>query len=508
MKLHPLLLMTAAAFLGFGLATWSQADRGTPEAMGTAPVEPAPFVADPPMVVQAGQAVAESMPVASPEVPGSDRAAMVFSGAIADIAERVTPSVVTVHAKRRANSMDFWSPFHEFFGGPRGEEPLQQGMGSGVVVRGDGIVLTNFHVVNGAEEVLVTLLDGSQHNAEVLGTDAKTDIAVLRVDAANLPAVPVGNSEELRIGEMVLAIGNPFGVGQTVTMGIVSATGRSGMQLADYENFIQTDAAINPGNSGGALVNARGQLVGINTAIVSRSGGYQGIGFAIPVRMAMGITEQLLTDGVVRRGKLGVRIQTLDADLAEAFGHPANTRGVLVSDVERDSAADRAGVRSGDVVQSVDGVETADTMELRNAIASHRPGDAVQLHLLRGAKDLKVKVRLDSLEETIEVAEQSTEADQGTESPLLGLHASDLDRAARLEHQLTAKDGGVVVRKVEPGSPASKAGIESGDIIVEVNRQAIKDAGHFRQLAEEAGNKVALLVLHQGQRFWVVLANN
>jgi Do/DeqQ family serine protease len=318
--------------------------------------------------------------------PGSgDRASY------ANAAASAAPSVVYVFASK----LTLEGPPVPFNGAglPRAEPRLRRehSLGSGVLIRPDGLVLTNNHVIQGADEIQLVLTDGRAMPAGIVGTDVETDLAVLRVDGKDLPAARLGDSAKLRVGDVVLAIGNPYGVGQTVTMGIVSATGRSQLGLTTYENFIQTDAAINPGNSGGALVNAHGELVGINTAIYSRSGGNQGIGFAIPMSLAMAVTDDILKHGRVIRGWIGVTGQDLTPTLAESLGL-TSTSGVLVAGVQPNGPADKAGMLPGDVILGLDGSPARSAVEIMNAIAKHRPGDVASLRIDRQGKQLTLAI--------------------------------------------------------------------------------------------------------------------
>ena len=362
------------------------------------------------------------------------------SVSIADIAERVTPSVVNISSERVVKSAQMPIPFPFFFGPPEGgRERKQEGSGSGVIVAAEGIVLTNNHVVEEATQIKVTTSDSREFDAEVVGTDAKSDLAVLKLkgDVEGLRPLGFGNSAQLRLGDVVLAVGNPFGVGQTVTMGIVSAVGRADVGIVDYEDFIQTDAAINPGNSGGALVNMRGELVGINTAILSRTGGYQGIGFAIPSEMAQPIMRSLMDTGRVSRGFLGVGIQDLTPELAQAMGIP-NTRGVVITDVRPDSAAAKAGLKQGDVVQSVDGTGVDSAGRLRNLIAGKGGNSKAELDVLRSGKRLQVEVTLGELQDEPIAKVPGETTDGGT----LGMELAPLTDALRNRLQLDPSEPG------------------------------------------------------------------
>ncbi len=428
---------------------------------------------------------------------------------LADVAEMAVPSVVNIAAENVVSGPQ--SPmlndpmFREFFGVPeQPRERTQQALGSGVVVAADGLVLTNNHVVEHAKGVVVTLHDGQEVDAEVVGSDPKSDLAVLRLKGKLPKLVPAkfGDSTNLRLGDVVLAIGNPFGVGQTVTMGIVSAKGRSHMGIVDYEDFIQTDAAINPGNSGGALVNTNGELVGINTAILSRSGGNHGIGFAIPSNMIAPIMKSLVQDGRVVRGWLGVAIQDMDRELAKGLGVAA-TSGVLVSDVSANSPAAKAGLQRGDVITAVDGKATDSGGTLRNIIAARSPDSVVTLAILRNGKNQQVKVKLGTL------ADETREETQTREGAgvLSGVTATNLSPQARAQLQLPDSiTKGVVITKVARNSKAARAGLRPGDVILEVNRRAVGSTKEFWQLSKQRKDSVLLLVARGGVTNYIAIS--
>lgn len=423
---------------------------------------------------------------------------------IADIAERVTPSVVNISSERVVKSSQMQFPFPFFFGPPEGGgERKQQGSGSGVIVAAEGIVLTNNHVVEEATEIKVTTSDSREFEAEVVGTDAKSDLAVLKLkgNVEGLRPLGFGDSSQMRLGDVVLAIGNPFGVGQTVTMGIVSAVGRADVGIVDYEDFIQTDAAINPGNSGGALVNMRGELIGVNTAILSRTGGYQGIGFAIPSKMAQPIMRSLIETGRVSRGFLGVGIQDLTPELAQAMGIPS-TQGVVITDVRPGSAADKAGLKQGDIVQGVDGTAVASSGRLRNLIAGKGGNSKARLDVLRGGKRLPIEVTLGELQDDAPAKEPGSGQHQGT----LGMQLSPLTDALRQRLEMDSKEpGSVVVSGIERGSAADEAGLQPGDVVLEINRTAVKDVAQAKALLK-SGDKVLLLIRRAGATRFVVLS--
>jgi serine protease Do len=427
---------------------------------------------------------------------------------IADIAERATPSVVNVASRRVVKSRNQQEEFFRRFFGPQGGEPQereQRGLGSGVIYSKEGLVLTNNHVIEGADEITVTTSDGTDYDAEVVGTDDKSDVAVLKLKGAvkDLTPITIGDSAQLRVGDVVLAIGNPFALSQTVTMGIVSAKGRSETGIVDYADFIQTDAAINPGNSGGALVNMQGELVGINTAILSRTGGYQGIGFAIPSNMARQISQMLITDGKVVRGWLGIGIQDVDADLASAMSLPT-ADGVLVSDVEPGSPADKGGVLRGDVVLTVDGKKTNTSTQLRNLIAEAGANKKVQLAILRAGKAQTLSVLLGELKS--DKPEASPAATPRPET-LDGLSVDTLTPKLREQLKLpSSMKQGIVVTGIAPGSPAAESGLAPGDVIVEVDKKPINSVQDFRNgYKQSAGKRALLLVYREGRTRYVVL---
>jgi serine protease Do len=433
------------------------------------------------------------------------------TASIADVAEMALPAVVNISSTRTVKqeaSPFFNDPFfRHFFGGGLPHQGIpserrQRSLGSGVIVSTDGVVLTNNHVVDHADTIKVTLSDRRELDAKVVGTDPQSDLAVLRLKGkpGDLHALELGNSARLRLGDVVLAIGDPFGVGETVTMGIVSAKGRANIGITDYEDFIQTDAAINPGNSGGALVDMQGRLVGINTAILSRTGGYQGIGFAIPSNMARPIMESLLKHGKVVRGYLGVAIQQLTPDLAHALGVKANA-GVLISDVTRGTAADRAGVKRGDVVLSINGEKVETPGHLRNLVAASGVGAKVQLEILRHGSRLTKTAVLGEMPSKL-ARGGKIEEDRG---PLGGLTLQGLDAAARHKFNVPEQVHGVVVAAVAPGSRAAYAGLRPGDVILEVNRKAVRSVDEFARLYKADGERTLLLVYRDGSTLYLLL---
>ena len=459
----------------------------------------------PQLPVQAERASpAPSLPFLAPAPASAGAADNGSLSLISDTAEAVLPAVVNISTARTQTMEGAMGPFHSdpffkrFFGerGPDAE-PLERrmsSMGSGVIVAADGVVLTNNHVIDAADEVKVTLSDGREFDATVVGTDRRSDLAVIQLQGefSDLPTLPLGDSASLRLGEVVLAVGNPFGLDGTVTMGIVSAQGRSGVGIVDYEDFIQTDAAINPGNSGGALVNLRGELVGINTAIASRTGGYQGIGFAIPTSMAQPVMNSLLATGTVERGWLGVYIQDLEPAMVGSFGLPPAQRGVLVADVADDSPAKKAGLHEGDVIVKLDGVEVSAVHQLRNRVSLEPAGKVVRLDFFRGGKSKSTRVTLGALPED-GVAAVAPEEEPAAEV-LAGLELAPLDASTRRRFSVPDDVGrGLVVVRVSPGSQAAEAGVRPGDVILEVNRKRVNDLDSFKAARGEAGRALVLL---------------
>jgi serine protease Do len=455
-----------------------------------------------------------SVPALSTAV-GHDAAAAVIpaSGTFAPTVKQVAPAVVSITVSKvekvsqRNMPFPFFGPegFGAPFAGPPFEEDTEQrrqGAGSGVIISDDGYIVTNHHVIDGADKISVHLSDRRTLEAKLVGTDAKTDIAVLRVEARDLPALPFGNSDNVEIGDIVLAIGNPFGIGQTVTMGIVGATGRGNLGIEDYEDFIQTDAAINPGNSGGALVNARGELIGINTAILARGGGgNQGVGFAVPVNLAHHVMTQLVATGRVARGYLGVGIQDLDPKMAEAF-ELQEARGAVVRSVQPGGPAAEAGLKQGDVIVGMNGESFHDSRELRLNVAAQPPGSTVKLAVVRNGAEQMFPVKLVEFPEDGAEPERSSNA--GT-APR-GLSVDELTPAVARQLNLPAGTQGVVVVNVKPGSAADEAGLRSGDVIREVARQPVTSVAEFRQKMGEAGDSVLLLVQRGDNPFFAVLA--
>jgi serine protease Do len=417
--------------------------------------------------------------------------------AFEEVAKAVTPAVVTVSTESttKVRGIDpfsglFQDPFGQFFGGPSDphhqqqapeREFKQQGLGSGVIVSGDGYILTNNHVIAGAQDITVRTSDGRSMKAKVVGADPKTDIAVIKVNASDLPAIQRGNSDSLKVGEMVMAIGSPLSpqLAHTVTQGIVSAVGRSNVGLADYEDYIQTDAAINPGNSGGALVNLDGQLVGVNSAIMSQSGGFQGIGFAVPSNMAFRVMDALIKNGKVIRGWLGVSIQDVNDQIAKAM-HLSSQKGALVGDVVAGSPAQKAGLKDGDIVTSVNGKDIENSTELRNEIASASPGTTVTLGLLRDGKTDDTPVTLGELPSSGAPGAVKEEL-----ADLLGFKVGPVTKDLTDQYGLSAKSSGVVVTDIDQNSEAYTSGLREGDLVLSVNRSKVTSVADFNQSVKE-----------------------
>jgi serine protease Do len=425
---------------------------------------------------------------------------------IADITERVLPSVVNISMTKVTKMSGSGMGFLHFFGqqGQEGDR-REQGMGSGVIVSRDGYVLTNNHVVADAQEIKVTTSDRHNYDATVVGTDPKSDLAVIKIkgDVTNLTPVEFGDSARLRLGDIVLAIGNPFGVGQTVTMGIVSAKGRSDLGIETYEDFIQTDAAINPGNSGGALINGEGKLVGINTAILSRSGGYQGIGFAIPSNMASPIMDSLKKSGKVVRGWLGVAIQDVDQELADAMKLPSAT-GILLSDVKPGTPAARAGLARGDVILKVDGRVVDTSGQFRNMIAAAGAKHKAHLDLVRDGKAVASDVELGEMPEADTTVASTPGAAQG--GALDGIVLENLNPQNRSNFEIDdSVRQGVVIVRLDPQSNAARAGLRPGDVVLEVNRTRVDSPQKFQDLYSKSKSRVLLLVNRHGSTTYLVI---
>lgn len=446
-------------------------------------------------------------------------------GAIQDsyaaVVKKALPAVVNISTSRivrspRGGELPQLPDFFDFFGfgGPGGRdfgpapaprERRTQSLGSGVVVSADGYILTNNHVVEEATDITVAFDDRREFSAKLIGGDALSDIALLKVEGTGFAPLPMGNSDSIEVGDICLAIGNPFGLKSTVTMGIISATGRGGLGIETYEDFIQTDAAINPGNSGGAMINTRGELIGINTAILSRTGGNQGIGFAIPINMARDIMGQIRDTGKVSRGYMGAGIQDLTPELAKAFDL-SSANGVAITQVEQDSPAQQAGLQPGDVVVSVNGNAVKTANELRLRISGTKPGETVKLGVQRNGKPVTLAVTLKQLPSQRGDEESSGGGGGGEPSALEGLSVDDLTPQIAQQLGLGPEVKGVVVTNIDPSSEAAGSGLARGDVIQSVNRRPVTSVAEFRKLfSSTAGQPVLLLVNRRGATRFVVV---
>jgi len=417
---------------------------------------------------------------------------------VADVAQKVIPSVVNISSTKTVvieQSPFFSDPFFREFFGNVPHERVQRALGSGVIITSDGYIITNNHVVGGADKVEVRLSDERVFTARIIGTDPKSDVAIVKIDAKGLPTIPVGDTSKLRIGTFVLAVGNPFGLGQTVTMGIISALGRSGLGITDYENFIQTDAAINPGNSGGALVNMKGELIGINTAILSQSGGNVGIGFAIPVDLAMSVKNSLIRYGKVVRGWLGVTAQDIDPKIAKTL-NLGSTKGVLVSDVAKTSPASTAGIKRGDVLTAINGKPVISASSLRFAVSELTPGTPVKVTVFRDGKEWIIPVTIGDLAKATVAEDRFAVKDNRF---LAGLTVSEITPTIRETLNLDPDMAGIVVLEVTRGTPAESTGIRPGDLILKINDKAIKDLSELKKaVAALTSRKMSITIYRNG----------
>ena len=433
--------------------------------------------------------------------------------AMAEVAEAVKPSIVNVSTKRTQKITENpFAPylddpmFRKFFGDRFENQKIPKerktaSLGSGVIVSSDGYILTNNHVIKDADEITVLLSDKKEFKGKVIGSDPKTDIAVIKIEAKDLPHIAWGDSDKLKVGEIVLAIGNPFGLNQTVTMGIVSAVERVNMGIADYVDFIQTDAAINPGNSGGALVNAKGELVGLNTAIFSTSGGYQGIGFAIPSSMANMVMESLITKGKVIRGWLGVSIQPITPELALQFNLNAE-EGSLVADVMEGGPAEKAGIMRGDVIVAFNGEKVSDPHNLRNAVAKTPPGEVVKITVIREGAAKTIMLTISEL-----APETPQKEGAVVNNALKGVMVQNITPEMRKQLSLSEKIRGVVISGIGDGSPAETKLIP-GDVILEINRKATGSIADYEKVATQIkpDENVLLLVFRKGASIFVTIS--
>jgi len=464
-------------------------------------------------------------PSVSTEVPPSPVLADGSRTSYADIVDRVAPAVVKIDVEQKvkrqsANQMHPFADdpmFRDFFRGlpqapPQGPQ-IQRGVGSGVIVSADGTVLTNNHVVQDADKITVEMIDKRSFVAKVVGTDPLSDLAVLKIEGDKLPFLTLGDSERVRVGDIILAIGNPLGIGQTVTAGIVSAKGRhTGLSDGNFADFLQIDAPINRGNSGGALINLGGELIGINSQILSPSGGNIGIGFSIPSNMAKSVMDQLIKDGKVRRGMLGINIQDLTDSIAQTL-ELGNQRGVLVSNVRSGSAADKAGIERGDLITAINGEKVTESASLRNRVAAAAPGSEIKLTILRKGKEMTVSATLDELSDEVAKRESNNDGDGKGDEPKedakLGLQLETLTAPMAKELELPADSSGLVVTSVDPAGRGGAAGIRVRDVILEANRSPVKTIEELRSaLNESKGRPIVLLIARGGQIFYLPIEDS
>jgi serine protease Do len=477
-------ILFAGAAIGIGLTSWA----GTP-AFGSS----------------------HKVPVYISQAAGDGGAAPANAMGFAPIFKPALAAVVSITSSRIVNAPQ--SPFsndpffQQFFGGQLPQSPQQQrerGLGSGVIVSPDGYILTNNHVIDKATDIKVQLADKRQFNGKVVGADPKTDIAVVKISATGLPTITLGDSSQIQVGDYAFAIGNPFGVGETATMGIISATGRNGLQIESYEDFIQTDAAINPGNSGGALLNARGELIGINTAILAGgSGGNQGIGFAIPINMAKYVMDQILKNGKVVRGFIGVGIEDVNPSIAKVFNVPSD-KGALVSDVQAGSPGAQAGLQRGDVITELNGQPVNGQNDLRLKVGTMTPGTTVHLKVLRNGKSQDMSL-------TLGESPSGTNASNGSggsaeTSPMRGVQVQELTDDIRQQIGVPSDTKGVVVSDVADGSPAADTGLQRGDVIAQINRQDVNSVADYQRIIGSIGKQtLVLLVNRKGNTTFLVV---
>lgn len=468
----------------------------------------------------------EDVPVAA-QRPAAPVAPVVVEGmrvSYADVVERTSPAVVRIEAEHKEKA----SPHSQFPGGDdffrqfqmpvpqQNQRPqIERGLGSGVVVEANGTILTNNHVVEDADKITVQMSDNKSYQAKVVGTDKPSDLAVIKIEGENLPFLNLGNSDNVRVGDIVLAIGNPLGIGQSVTAGIISAKGRrTGLSDGSYEDFLQTDAPINRGNSGGALVNLNGELIGINSQILSpggASGGNIGIAFSIPSNMAKSVMDQLLKDGKVHRGMLGIGIQNLTDETAEQFQSKGNS-GVLVNSVKPGSAADNAGVKRGDIITAINGEKIEDNNILRNKVAGTLPGTDIKLTVMRDGKELELTAKLNEFSNSeLKKSGQSqgddeSDAEPQNQSGKLGLNLQPVTPQIAKQLGLESDSEGLVVTEVDPNGPAAEAGIDRGDLILEMNRKPVNSLADVKSaLSSETGKSILLLVSRKGQTIYMTV---
>jgi Do/DeqQ family serine protease len=480
----------AAALLVAGGATWHGLSAATSvRAADTA----------------AAQVQAQQAPMSRASIAGG-------RDSYADVVKNVAPAVVTIRTEGKArvsptqfdpDDQEMPDMFRRFFGEQfgRGQRQAprsfrQRALGSGVVVTNDGYILTNNHVVDSADDIRVEFTDGSSFKAKLVGTDKPSDLALLKIDRTGLPTLPLGNSDAVQVGDVALAVGNPLGIGQTVTMGIISAKGRStGTGDGSYEDFLQTDAPINHGNSGGALVNTKGELIGINSQIMSPNDGNIGIGFAIPANMARHVMDQLRTDGKVHRSQLGVTVQPVTSDLAESLGLK-EVGGAIVSSVASGSAADHAGIKRGDVIKAFNGQPIRDFNSLRNHVADATPGSNATVVVVRDGSEKTLTVKLDEASPSRDARGRNSDS-APDDKAALGVSVAPLTPEIARRSGLGRDAHGVVVEQVNPDGRAADAGIQAGDIILEVNRQPVQSVDELRAAVRSASDKPTLLLVHR-----------
>lgn len=462
-------------------------------------------------------------PAPQPQAPPAPIVVDGMRTSYADVVEKTSPAVVRIeadHKEKAVPQIQFpgGDDFFKQFGMPapkQNQRPqIERGLGSGVVVDANGTILTNYHVVEGADKITVAMSDNKTYEAKVIGTDQPSDLAVIKIEATNLPFLTLGNSDSVRVGDIVLAIGNPLGIGQSVTAGIISAKGRrTGLSDGSFEDFLQTDAAINRGNSGGALVNLNGELIGINSQILSpggASGGNIGIAFSIPSNMAKSVMDQLLKDGKVHRGQLGVNIQNITDDTAKAL-ELKEKNGVLVSNVKTGSAADKAGVKRGDIITAINGEKIEDSNVLRNKVAGTAPGTAIKLSVVRNGKDLELTATLDefSVGDTKKSGPDQSDDENGAtpqnQSGKLGLSLQPVTPQIAKQLGLDANEG-MVVTDVDQSGPAAEEGVARGDVILEINKKAVKSIADVQSALNASPEKPALLLIsRRGQTIYLTV---
>ena len=453
-----------------------------------------------------------AVPTNEPQTPPAPVVVDGVRTSYADIVNKTSPAVVRIASERKAQQSSQQFPFGDFLPFLKQERQprVERGAGSGVIVSANGTILTNYHVVEGSEKLTIQMLDNKTYSATIVGTDQPSDLAVLKIEGENFPFLNLGDSNQVRVGDIVLAIGNPLGIGQTVTAGIISAKGRQ-TGLSDgtsFQDFLQTDAPINRGNSGGALVNISGELIGINSQIVSDSGGGGGggnigIGFSIPSNMAKTVMEQLLNGGKVKRGMLGVGIQDVTEEVAKSL-ELKEAKGVLVNAVSSSGAAEKAGIKQGDIITAIDGAATDDTNVLRNKVAGTAPGTAIKITVWREGKAQDFTATLQEFEVKTQTTEQQNNQNQNnenkqTETGKLGLSVQPLTPAITREVGVPTDTQGLVIAEVDESGPAAEKGIERGDVVLQANNQAVKTEDEFQAAIGKSGNKpVSLLISRKG----------